>query len=184
MKGTHHQILGHGLFGDSFMLTLFKLAFFFAIILSYPLHASKKSNVEATNLNQLRDHILALQENLTSKEAARTEAADTLKESESAISHTNRKLANLMRKKQEANISLNQLNIRSNQIKLNIEEAREQLGKLLYQQYLSGSQDYLQPLLNQQDPNQIARNLYYYKQLTRARSESMNDLRTHLDDLG
>lgn len=153
-----------------------------AHMLSYPLYASQRDDNQA-DLDQLRIHIQALQDNLTSKEVAKTEAADTLKESESAISHTNRRLANLIREKQEANISLNQLNARSKQIKVNIEKTRQQLGNLLYQQYLNGSKDYLQPLLNQQDPNQIARDLYYLKQLTHARSESIDDLRTHLDEL-
>ena len=158
---------------------LFVLA---AYLPSYPLYASQR-NTNQADLDQLRIHIQALQDNLTSKEAAKTEAADTLKESESAISHTNRRLANLIREKQEANTSLNQLNARSKQIKVNIEKTRQQLGNLLYQQYLNGSKDYLQPLLNQQDPNQIARDLYYLKQLTHARSESIDDLRTHLDEL-
>lgn len=152
------------------------------LTLSCPLYALQRNDGE-TDLVQLRSHIQALQENLTSKEAAKTEAADTLQESESAISHTNRRLANLARKKQEASISLNQLNTRSKQIQVNIEEARKQLGDLLYQQYLNGSQGYLQRLLNQQDPNQTARNLYYLKQFAHARSEGIDDLRTHLDEL-
>ncbi len=150
--------------------------------LSHPLYASQKDHSKA-ELDQLRAHIQALQDNLASKEAAKTEAADTLRESESAISHTNRRLANLIREKQEANTSLDQLNARSKQIMVNIEKTRKQLSNLLYQQYLHGSKGYLQPLLNQQDPNQIARDLYYLKQLTHARSESIDDLRTHLDEL-
>ncbi len=161
------------------LMLLFILA---AQMLSYPIYATQR-NGDKVELDQLRSHIQALQDNLASKEAAKTEAADTLRESESAISHTNRRLANLIRKKQEANTSLNQLKARSKQIKINIEETRQQLGNLLYQQYLNGSKDYLQPLLNQQDPNQIARDLYYFKQLARARSESIDDLRTHLDEL-
>lgn len=160
-------------------MLLFVLA---AQTLSYPLYASQRDGSKA-GLDHLRSHIQALQDNLTSKEAAKTEAADTLRESESAISHTNRRLANLIREKQEANTSLNQLNARSKQIMVNIEKTRKQLSNLLYQQYLNGSKDYLQPLLNQQDPNQIARDLYYLKQLTHARSESIDDLRTHLDEL-
>ncbi|MDH5553149.1 MAG: peptidoglycan DD-metalloendopeptidase family protein [Nitrosomonas sp.] len=153
-----------------------------AQILLHPLYASQRNSSKA-DLDQLRSHIQALQDNLASKEAAKTEAADALRESESAISHTNRRLAKLIREKNEANTSLNQLNARSKQITINIEKTRQQLGNLLYQQYLNGSKDYLQPLLNQQDPNQIARDLYYLKQLTHARSESIDELRTHLDEL-
>ena len=138
------------------VLTLFVMLV--SQILSYPLYASQRDNNKA-DLDQLRIHIQALQDNLASKEAAKTEAADALKESESAISHANRRLANLIRERQEANTSLNQLNARSKQIKVNIEKTRQQLGNLLYQQYLNGSKDYLQPLLNQQDPNEIARDL-------------------------
>lgn len=163
-------------------LALMLLFIMAASTLPHPIYAAQR-NSDKAKLNQLRNHIQALQDNLASKEAAKTEAADTLRESESSISRTNRRLANLIHKKQEANTNLNQLKARSKQIKINIEETRQQLGNLLYQQYLNGSKDYLQPFLNQQDPNQIARDLYYFKQLTRARSESIDDLRTHLYEL-
>ena len=49
------------------------------------------------------------------------------------------------------------------------------LGKLLYRQYSDGGgyKEYLSLLLNQQDPDQIARNLHYYGYLSRARAKTL-----------
>ena len=44
--------------------------------------------------------------------------------------------------------------------------------------------EYLELLLNQQDPNQIARNMYYYGYLTRARAEGIDALRAKSSTVG
>lgn len=161
--------------------TPFQLILLCALLLSHPLHASQRNNKE--DLIQLRNRIQELQKDLASKEVAQTDAADTLRKSEKAISDANRKLARLKQEKQTADISFNQLQTQSQQILTKIKEAQEQLGKLLHQQYLSGPHDYLRPLLNQQNPSQAARKLYYFGHLTRARTRNIDTLRSHLDEL-
>ena len=54
------------------------------------------------------------------------------------------------------------------------------LGRLLYQQYLGGKQEYLKILLNSQDPNQISRDLIYYQYIARDRAATLSALRTNL----
>ena len=55
------------------------------------------------------------------------------------------------------------------------------LGKLLYQQYLGGKQEYLKLILNNQDPNQVARDLQYYQYIARNRAAWLTTLRNDLD---
>tara|TARA_R110002073_G_scaffold313230_7_gene485051 strand:- start:1335 stop:2468 length:1134 start_codon:yes stop_codon:yes gene_type:complete len=149
-------------------------------VLSAPLLAATDNK---ENLKEIRHRIQALQQNLNSKEASKLEAADALQTSEHAIRNSNRILAKLAHDKKQADDSLNQLQIQHKQIKNNIEIARIQLDKLLYQQYLNGQKDYLRLLFNQQNPNQITRNLHYYKQLSLARTEIINSLRINLKEL-
>lgn len=160
---------------------LLKLILLCVLVLSYPLHAAPKANPE--DLKQLRHRIEALQKELTSKEESRSEAADALRESEQAISGASRKLAELTQEQHAANGTLNQLQTRSGQVRSNIDTQQLQLSKLLYRQYVGGQQEYLRLLLNQQDPNQIARELHYYSYLSRAHVESINALRASLEQL-
>ncbi len=152
------------------------------LLLSYPIHAAPpKSSPE--DLKQLRQRIDALQKDLASKEESRSEAADALRESEQAISGASRKLSELAQEQRAANGSLSQLQTRSNTVKSDIDRQQLQLAKLLYRQYVGGQHEYLRLLLNQQDPNLIARELHYYNYLSRAHIESINALRTSLEQL-
>ena len=57
------------------------------------------------------------------------------------------------------------------------------LGKLLYQQYLGGKQEYFKLLLNNHDPDQAAREMRYYEYIARGRSIWLNTLRINLAQL-
>ena len=153
------------------------------LILSHSLHAAPK--VDKEDLKQLRSRIETLQKELAGTEESKSEVADALRESERAISDAHRKLAALTYAQGEANNRLSQLQTQSGQIKSHIEVQQSQLSKLLYRQYTGGGgyKEYLSLLLNQQEPNQIARNLYYYSYLSRARSDSIDALRANLQRL-
>lgn len=153
----------------------------FALICTSSLYANPQVTKE--NLKQLQSHIKSLQKDLASKEVSKTEAADALRSSERAISENNRILAKLSQRHIEANNSLNRLLEQSGQIQDEIKLHQTSLGTMLYYQYLNGQQDYLRLLLSQQDPNQIARNLYYYGYLKRTRLEHINALRDQHEQL-
>lgn len=135
------------------------------------------------DLRQLRSRIEALQKELAGSKESKSEAADSLRESERAISDANRKLAELAGQQREANAALNQLQTQSRQLDSEIQSQQALLGKLLYQQYLNGQQEYLRLLLNHQDPNQVARNLHYFGYISRARAEWLKTLRSNLAEL-
>ena len=153
------------------------------LILAHPLHAAPK--VDKEDLKQLRSRIESLQQELAGTEESKSEAADALRESERAISNANRKLAALTHAQGEANDKLSQLQRQSGQIKKHIEAQQSQLSNLFYRQYINGGgqKEYLTLLLNQQDPNQLARDLHYYGYLSQARAENINTLRTNLKRL-
>ncbi|PTR16672.1 MULTISPECIES: murein hydrolase activator EnvC family protein [unclassified Nitrosospira] len=155
-----------------------------ALILSQPLAAAPK--VDNEDLKQLRGRIETLQKELADTEESKSEVADALRESERAIIAANRKLAALTREHHDANNKLSQIQAQSKQVARDIEEQQLRLGKLLHRQYLTGGgqTEYLSLLLNQQDPNEIARNLHYYGYLSRARLGDINALRANVQRLG
>ncbi len=153
------------------------------LILSLPLYAAPKADKE--DLKQLRGRIESLQRDLADTEESKSEAADALRGSERAVIDANRKLAALTHAQGEANAKLSELQIQAGQVKSHIETQQSQLSKFLYRQYIDGGNrtEYLSLLLDQRNPNQIARNLYYYGYLSRARAENIDALRINLERL-
>jgi septal ring factor EnvC (AmiA/AmiB activator) len=131
-------------------------------------------------LENLRERIADVQREMDRTSESKSEAADALRESERAISNSNRKLAELAALQRAADQKLGKL--QSQQEKLNADMAgqRALLGKLLYQQYLGGKHEYLKLLLNNQDPNQVARDLRYYQYIARGRANWLANLRESL----
>lgn len=154
-----------------------------ALILPHSLLAAPR--VEKEELRQLRSRIESLQEELADTEESKSGAAGALREAEQAISAANRKLMTLAREQHEANGKLSQLKTQSGRVAEDIQAQQLQLGKLLYRQYLDGGskKEYLSLLLNQHDPNEIARDLHYYGYLSRARMEEIDALRANLQRL-
>jgi len=114
---------------------------------------------------------------------SKSEATDALRESERAISNINRKLSKLAAQQRAADHKLGNLQEQQHILKTDIAGQQALLGKLLYQQYLGGKQEYLKLLLNNQDPNQVARDLHYYQQIARSRATWLASLREDLAKL-
>jgi len=131
-------------------------------------------------LDNLRKRISALQQEVEKTTESRSEAADALRESERAISESNRKLHNLAQQQQQAMQSLQQMQQQSATLEHDVQGQQALLGELLYQQYLGGRREYLKLLLNNRDPNQVARELKYYEYIARGRAVWLSALRTNL----
>jgi len=148
------------------------------LLASLPLSAAPKPE-----LQELRGRIDALQKDLESKVGAKADASDALKTSERAISDINYRLRSLSTQQQDASATLANLEQQKENRKQRIGTEQLLLGKLLYQHYLSGQQDQFKILLNQENPNQAARQLRYYTYLARARNEMLENLRDNLAKL-
>ena len=135
---------------------------------------------EQEELENLRQRISALQQDFDKTNESKSEAADALRESERNISNSNRKLNELSQQQNTANRALGQLQQQSAQLNKEMQNEQLLLSKLLYQQYLGGKQEYLKLLLNNHDPNQLARELQYYDYIARDRASWVKSLRTKL----
>ena len=147
-------------------------------ILAIPAQAAPKDELE-----ELRGRIGALQKQLEKSEESKVEAADALKESERAVSITNRKLYQLADQRRQVNTALTKLRSRARTVEADIADEQQTLGKLLYQQYVAGQSDAIKLVLNREDPNEIARQLHYLGYISRARAELLASLRYNLANL-
>ena len=137
-------------------------------------------------LSQLRGRIEAMQKRLAAAEGARSEAADGLRDSERAISESNRSLRDLAAKQRAIQARLIDLQQQETRAGHDIESQQRLLARQLYQQYIGNQPDAVKLLLNREDPNRIARDLHYLTYLARMRAEQIRSLRAsirQLDDL-
>lgn len=135
---------------------------------------------EQEDLDKLRKRIGALQQELEKTSESKAEAADALRESERAISDSNRRLNELAQQQRTASRTLGQLQQHSEQLSKEMQGQQALLASLLYQQYMGGRQAYLQLLLGNRDPNQTARDLQYYQYIARNRAAWLNAVRANL----
>lgn len=135
------------------------------------------------NLKSLRDRIQHLQRNLTDKESLRQETSDALQKTTQTIAVISSNLSKLKQEDQKTIAEYRQLQTLHQQLKDEIESQRDQISALIYRQYIAGQQDYLRLAMNQQNPNQIARTAYYYRQFTQARADNIQDLRLNQEKL-
>lgn len=147
------------------------------------LPASALASQEA-DLEKLRQRLAAIQRDFDQASESRSEVADALRDSERAISNSNRNLAQLTRQRRKADLDLNRLQQRTAELSAHYSKQQSLLGRLLYRQYIGGiDQDYLKLLLNSKEPNQLARELRYYDYIARERANTLQNLRSGLAEL-
>ena len=125
----------------------------------------------------LRGRIDALNRDLSKKEESRAEAADQLRDTESAISDMNRRLRELGHDARALEHELADLNAQTGRLDRQTASQQSQLARLLHHQFVGGNSDSLQLLLAGRDPNQAARDRYYLTQLSRAKADLIKELR-------
>ncbi|HYG45088.1 MAG TPA: peptidase, partial [Bordetella sp.] len=130
----------------------------------------------------LRDRIGSLQKDIEDREAARKEAADALKASESAISRINRRLHELADDNRRAEADLASLERQIGEQQQALQQRRTELADQLRTQYTSGLSPWT-ALLSGDDPQQLGRNLGYLGYVSRARARTVQALRQDIDRL-
>jgi murein hydrolase activator len=130
-----------------------------------------------SDLKELRERIDALRKDLASNEDSRADAADRLRESAKQIASLQSDLAQLADRKSALERRLQDLDQQSQNLQAHQQNQQQQMENLLYRQYLQGSPDSLQLLLNGENPNQVTRDLYYLAQIAHARRDLLDDMR-------
>ncbi len=145
--------------------------------------ANPAQGADKAELDALRGRIESLKQTLSGAEEDRSEASDELRASEQGVSEANRMLRNIGAQQRVAQADLVRVGEQSRSLEAGIASQQRQLGQLLAMRYVSGQQDYLRLLLAGRDPNQTARNLYYYSYISRAQADFIRALRKNLAGL-
>src|SRR5574343_1329914 len=148
---------------------------------SPPEAASPEIAEKQADLGELRSRIEGLRKELSASEENKADAGDRLRESERQISRLQRELNELNEQRNRLQNKLRSLEQQSQELGITLSQQQTQLEKLLYKQYLRGTPDSLQLMLNGDDPNQTARDLHYLSAIALTRAELMGEIAATLD---
>ncbi|MDL2353845.1 MAG: peptidoglycan DD-metalloendopeptidase family protein [Pseudomonadota bacterium] len=121
-----------------------------------------------------------LKKDISRTETEKDNAADTLAESEEAISDANRALRELAGEQGATNAKLLELGAAQDKLAATIAAQKLQLARLLRQQYVAGNEDRIKLLLSGDNPNRISRELQLMAYVSQAQARLLAALRSNL----
>ncbi|MDB5755649.1 MAG: protease [Massilia sp.] len=151
-----------------------------AIGAARPTERSKqKAAAEATRAG-IQQKLSTLKRDISRTESEKESAADTLAESEQAISSANRALRELAGEQGETNARLHELDAARQKLAATIEAQKKRLAKLLREHYVAGNEDRIKLLLSGDNPNRINRDLQLMAYVSQAQARLLTSLRGNL----
>jgi septal ring factor EnvC (AmiA/AmiB activator) len=149
---------------------------------SGPSHSREGARQEA-QLQQLRDRIQTLQENLNDTRDQRDAVREEVRGLEQRIGELLHTLHDLDVRIRADDRKLGQLRDRARHERQNLGLHKVTLERQVRAAYMMGQQEYSKMLLNQKDPTSVARVLTYYQYLNRARTERISTIKSSLTRL-
>jgi len=141
--------------------------------------SKQKAAAEAARAG-LQQKLDTLKRDISKTESAKDDAADTLAESEEAISTANRTLRDLAGEQSSTNDKLKQLAVEHDRLTMVVDQQKKQLAKLLREQYVAGNEDRIKLLLSGDNPNRINRDLQMLSYVSQAQARLLESLRGNL----
>ncbi len=143
--------------------------------------AAKKIDAAKEDLSDLHEKINALKKELDSNQAAHKDATDALKDSETAISSTNKKLREINQKQNKNKNTLSTLKKQSLTLNEKLSQQQKRLSSLLRQQYMHGDQSYTRLILQNKNPSDIARDVKYFSYIAKEHAKVIDDMQSSLE---
>ncbi len=128
----------------------------------------------------LQEKLSALKRDIGRTESAKDDAADTLAESEEAISNADRSLHELAGEQTQTSTKMQQLAQERDRLRATAELQKKQLATMLRQQYMAGNEDRIKLLLSGDNPNRINRDLQMMAYVSQAQAKLLSALRGNL----
>jgi septal ring factor EnvC (AmiA/AmiB activator) len=141
--------------------------------------SKQKAQAEAQRAG-IQQKLNALKKDISRTESEKEDAADELAESEEAISNANRSLRELSGEQAATNAKLQDLSTQQERLAQTIAAQKQQLAKLLREQYVAGNEDRIKLLLSGDNPNRINRDLQMMAYVSQAQARLLTSLRTNL----
>jgi septal ring factor EnvC (AmiA/AmiB activator) len=158
----------------------------FASLLLFPLLLSaEEGNVseKKAELVELKKKIAALQEVMQAGQSKLQKEDAALKNVDLRISEINGNLRDLDRRKQTLHSELSDLQAKKRETITRLQGEQQILARQLRSAYVSGHEEYVKLIMNQQDPAVVSRMLVYYRYLTESRVRTITRINQHLDRL-
>lgn len=134
-------------------------------------------------LKALRGRIEVLSKDVQKTEAARQEARDGLRDSERAISETNRTLAALQSEGVQLRREAARIAERRRAVERSLAERQAAVERMLIARQAGGPPDALRVALSGDDPGSLGRTLHYVGHVSRAAAAVLESYRAGLDEL-
>ncbi len=157
---------------------------FSGLLLAAPLcTAPFADDAQATEqqLKQLKNSIQKLEHWLKDAKGQRTRLSEELKQSELEIGRISKKIFSVTREIKKTQSKLHELSVEHKQLNQARAQQEQQLANQIRAAYRIGRQEYVKVLLNQEQPEQLARALRYYDYFNRARTEQINNYNQLID---
>jgi septal ring factor EnvC (AmiA/AmiB activator) len=141
--------------------------------------SKQKAQAEAQRAG-IQQKLSALKKDISRTESEKEDAADELSESEEAISDANRSLHELAAEQSATSAKLQDLAAEQERLAKTIALQKQQLAKLLREQYVAGNEDRIKLLLSGDNPNRINRDLQMMAYVSQAQARLLTSLRSNL----
>ncbi len=147
-----------------------------------PLPAEEGKVVEKkAELAELKKEIAALQAVIQERQSKLQKEDTILKDVDLRISEINSNLRDLDRRKQDLHTELSDLQAKKTETATSLQSEQQILAQQLRSAYVSGHEEYIKLIMNQQDPAVVSRMLVYYRYLTESRVRTIDKINQHLD---
>ena len=130
-------------------------------------------NHQEAELKQLKRSISALEKKLEHQRQEKGALQTQIEAVELDSAKLNQTIRNLSHKITAATKQLKTLQDKKNRLDQRIEQQRSAIAEQIRSVYKTGNEEPFKLLLNQQDPQQLARTLKYYDYILQARSEKI-----------
>jgi septal ring factor EnvC (AmiA/AmiB activator) len=141
-------------------------------LLLLPLQATAAED-EKTKLADLKSAISSLEKQLNKRDKNKNKLVAELKDNEIAASASSKKIRQLNQKINTRGAKLVDLGRQQGELKAGIKKQNSAVSEQLATAYKMGSQEPIKLLLNQEDPQQLARLFKYYNYVLDARNEKI-----------
>ena len=150
---------------------------------SHLLADEDKVERKKAELVELKQKISLLQKQVQQRQSKLESEDRILKDVDLRINEINGKIRDLETQKQAVQKDLSDLQVNTKLTRRDLQTEQEILSQHLRSAYISGHEEYIKLLMNQQDPAKISRMLVYYQYLTESRVRTINRINLFLDEL-
>ena len=161
------------------------LSLLLSVTLLLPLSGHAKTDEEKTRaqLEQLQGDIKKISRQISSEKSRKNTLQDQLRKAEVTLGALQKDIAKTEKALGQSRAQLSELNARQRQLEKSRDEQRELIARELRAAYQTGQQGQLKVLLNQEDPNTLARAIAYYRYFYQARNKHIDKYREILVEL-